>query len=87
MNPSQNNTMELTSQEKELITALRQWEKDNSGKENLGLTIEWKYGAWEIAYLPQRDAHYRGIGQTFGEAWDDMNSSMDEGGIFDQGAK
>jgi hypothetical protein len=44
-------------------------------------------GIFKRLRLPSSLAHYRGIGQTFGEAWDDMNSSMDEGGIFDHGAK
>jgi len=67
--------MTLSEQEHGLIGTLRVW-GDEGG--NFTLTVELREGAWELALSRPGQADSgpaaRGVGQTFDEAWDNMNS-------------
>ena len=63
---------EPSLQERLMIGMLRQC----SGKDNFRMVIEFRDGAWEIkiSVSPHdREHSARGVGQTFDDAWNNMN--------------
>ena len=63
---------EPSFQERLMIKMLRQC----SGNGDFRMVIEFRDGAWEInTSVPPHDKDHsaRGVGQTFDDAWDNMN--------------
>jgi hypothetical protein len=59
--------MVLTEQEQQLIDCLRQLKEPDE----LSITVRREYGAWEID-MSAGKIKGRGVGRTFGAAWDDV---------------
>jgi len=65
---------QVSEQEASFLEILREW----SGKDDYRMVIEFQSGAWEIslqAVINGKDCRARGVGETFDQAWDNVNPS------------
>jgi hypothetical protein len=60
--------MALTEQEQQLIQCIRELEDHGE----FGITVRREGGAWEIG-MSSGKIKSRGVGSTFGDAWDNIN--------------
>ena len=68
--------MQLREQEEKLIDILREW----GGNDECSLTIAFRDGAWETSIstvVKGKKISTRGVGRTFGEAWDSEKPTGD----------